>query len=163
MGRMAGEESNGVAGNGLRGAGESGDGEIGWHCRRRWHLQVVVMVIVEEEEEEEVVFTRGRRRWWSLLEKIEGIRSTRNTRNTDPFKPRPDESLALCHPYLQLCCRSWRRLSLFVIQSQMRIRQTRIRRNTDPFKPQIVEEEAFYLRVHRKRGSARRASAATPV
>ena len=47
----------------------------------------------EEEEEEEVVvvFTQSR-----------GIRSTRNTRNTDPFKPRTDESLALCHPYLQL-------------------------------------------------------------
>ena len=38
-----------------------------------------------------VVFTQSR-----------GIRSTRNTRNTDPFKPRTDESLALCHPYLQL-------------------------------------------------------------
>ena len=33
--------------------------------------------------------------------KSRGIRSTRNTRNTDPFKPRTDESLALCHPYLQ--------------------------------------------------------------
>ena len=33
-----------------------------------------------------------------------GIRSTRNTRNTDPFKPRTDESLALCHPYLQQRC-----------------------------------------------------------
>ena len=38
-----------------------------------------------------VVFTQSR-----------GIRSTRNTRNTDPFKPRSDESLAFCHPYLQL-------------------------------------------------------------
>ena len=25
----------------------------------------------------------------------------RNTRNNDPFKPRTDESLALCHPYQQ--------------------------------------------------------------
>ena len=42
-----------------------------------------------------MVFTRENRR---------GIRSTRNTRNTDPFKPRTDESLALCHPCLQQCC-----------------------------------------------------------
>ena len=54
---------------------------------------------VDEEQEEEVVvvvflggvFTRA-------------IRSTRNTRNTDPFKPRTNESLALCHPYLQPRC-----------------------------------------------------------
>ena len=39
--------------------------------------------------EEEVVFTQSR-----------GIRSTRNTRNTDPFKPRTEECLALCHPSL---------------------------------------------------------------
>ena len=42
-------------------------------------------------EEEVVVFTR---------EKSRGIRLTRNTRNIDPFKPRNDESLARCHPYL---------------------------------------------------------------
>ena len=47
----------------------------------------------------------GRRRWSSFLVKIEGIRSTRNTHNTDPFNTRTDESPALCHPYLQLCCR----------------------------------------------------------
>ena len=42
-----------------------------------------------------MVFTR---------ENSRGIRLTRNTRNTDPFKPRTDESLALCHPYLQSRC-----------------------------------------------------------
>ena len=45
----------------------------------------------EEEEEAVVDFTRKKSR---------GIFSTRNTRNTNPFKPRTDESLALCHPYL---------------------------------------------------------------
>ena len=37
--------------------------------------------------------------------KSRGVRSTRKTRNTDPFKPRTDESLALCHLYLQQRCR----------------------------------------------------------
>ena len=42
----------------------------------------------EEEEEEEVGFTRENR----------GGSAQHNTRNTAPFKPRTDESLALCHP-----------------------------------------------------------------
>ena len=59
----------------------------------------------EEEEEKEEVVVVVRRRWWFLLVKIEGDPlSTRNTRNTDPVKPRTDESLALCHPWLQQRC-----------------------------------------------------------
>ena len=41
-----------------------------------------------------VVFTRANR----------GGSVQHNTRNTDPSKPRIDESLALCHPYLQQRC-----------------------------------------------------------